>query len=191
SHKEERERFSLCQYSVGALNRQYPLFFLSLLGYLVWVFFGQNPDKVRHVIPVIPFLIVIVAPAVEIFEKRVWIVLLCISVSLLSNFVGRDSPVGPPEQFRRWILSENFSDATFFCGPTERYFDLYPVRQSVVSVPSVDELSGAINGSWPETKRNFVCDDIPGYAGEKKPVQVFPKRKGDPADISLKIYELL
>jgi hypothetical protein len=94
-------------------------------------------------------------------------------------------------EFLSWAETVSEKDAVFYCGESERFFDLYGTRARVVSVKKADRLDFAFKSTWPAPEVRYVCDDIPGFTKPAPPkgvVALFPARRGDPVDRTLRIY---
>ncbi len=171
-------------------NESVRIFLLAALLYMSWVIVGQNPENVRHLIPLIPVIILAVSPLVEKFPQLATVIILIFSLTLPIDYAGRTQKSPPPVQLRDWTNSLNNSNVDFYCGNSERLFDLYPSKQRVVNVASINNLSFAVKSSWMEPSRKLICDDIPGFKPSGKPIAVFPAREGDPVDRTLRLYNL-
>ncbi|MEE8431890.1 MAG: glycosyltransferase family 39 protein [Candidatus Desulfatibia sp.] len=157
--------------------------------YFVWVIFGQNPEKVRHFIPFVPLSLLIVGYAIRKYPKGATVILLIYALTLPIDYSLRESDTPPTVRLKRWVDSTSNSYTLFFCGESERFFDLHPAKARFVNVTGTTNLELAVKSTWPEPDASFICDDIPGFIPAGKPVALFLARKGDPVDRSLKVYE--
>lgn len=166
-------------------------FIASVLFYMVWVVIGQNPEKVRHLLPLIPAFILAISPVIEKYAKLSTVTILIFAFSLPLNYAYRVQNSPPAVQFLNWTNSLPLSDVEFYCGNSERLFDWYFSNQRVRNVTDMDNLQFVIKSSWPKPAKRYVCDDIPGFNPQGKPIAIFPARKGDPVDRTLKLYKMI
>lgn len=176
-------------YSKHKKNGRMIFFGAAAALYFVWVIFGQNPEKVRHFIPFIPFSLLILGYAIKKYPKSATVIVLIYALTLPIDYSLRESSAPPTVRLKRWADSVSNSYTLFFCGESERFFDLYPAKATFVNVTSATYLKRTVKSSWPEPDRSFICDDIPGFIPAGEPVALFLARKDDPVDRSLKVYE--
>jgi hypothetical protein len=163
-------------------------FLLATLFYLLWVALGQNLEKTRHLIMIAPAVIVIAAPLIEKYKKAAAIAIVALGLTLPVDYLGRRVNQPPALGLAQWIELSKEPYAEYYCGESERFFDLYPSKKRVVNVRSVEKLDDAIKASWPKPAIRYICDDIAGLSLSGEPVAVFPARIGDPIDRTLSIY---
>lgn len=161
------------------------------LFYLIWVVVGQNPEKVRHLLPLIPLFILVISPFIESHKKTATIVILIFSLTLPFDYAGRSQSTPPAVQFHHWTNALPLSDVEFYCGNSERLFDRYPSKHRIKNVPAIDNLPFTISSSWPTPVQRYVCDDIPGFVSTEEPIAVFTARKGDPVDRTLRLHKMM
>ena len=171
------------------IDAQIKTFFTAVLFYMVWVVIGQNPEKVRHLLPLIPVFVLALSPFIEKYQKTAATTILIFSLTLPLNYAYRVQNNPPTVQLLKWADSLPLSDVEFYCGNSERLFDRYPSKQRIKNVPSIDHLQFVTKSSWPKTAERYVCDDIPGFMTTEKPIVVLSARKGDPVDRALKLYK--
>lgn len=165
-------------------------FIIAVLFYMVWAVVGQNPEKVRHVLPLIPVFILTLSPFIEQYPKAATAIILIFFLTLPLNYAERTQKNPPAVQFRQWTHSLSIANVEFYCGNSERLFDRYPTKQRVINVSRIADLPFVVKSSWPKPAKRYVCDDIPGFISNEKPIAIFPARKGDPVDRTLRIYNL-
>lgn len=158
--------------------------------YILWVAAGQNVWNERHYIPVIPAVAVAVAPLARLSPKTVAAGALALALSIAVNYADRGASTPPVERMRAWLEADRGVDTIVYCGNAERFFDRYPARVAVRSVPSYTELDYRMKTELGPPVRALVCDDIPGFSSTSAPVAVFEARPGDPVDRPLGLYEL-
>tara|TARA_B100000315_G_scaffold243529_1_gene267003 strand:+ start:230 stop:1597 length:1368 start_codon:yes stop_codon:yes gene_type:complete len=171
------------------IDTQIKTFITAVLFYMVWVVIGQNPEKVRHLLPLIPVFILAVSPFIEKYQKTAASTILIFSLTLPLNYADRTQNNPPAVQLQKWADSLPLSDVEFYCGNSERFFDRYPSKQRIKNVTSIDHLQFVIKSSWPKPAQRYVSDDIPGFMTTEEPIAIFSARKGDPVDRTLKLYK--
>lgn len=157
--------------------------------YAIWIMAGQNVSKTRHFLPFAPVAVILTLPLFNRWPKA--FTALALILLLGGNVLRHDPVIKTPPVFNmaQWLEGAENGSA-LFCGPAERYFDLYPAKIPVISVKHGDSLRGIIKSRWPEPSAILVCDDIPGVKLTGAPEAVFAARPGDPVDRTLKIYKL-
>jgi len=175
-------------------KKEVKVFLLATLFYVAWVAVGQNLEKTRHLIPLAPAAILIAAPLFEKYRKTAIAVIAALALTLPFDYVSRTTDHPPAFGFVQWAGSIDKPNVEFYCGESERFFDLYPSKSRVVMVTNAQKLANAFKASWPEPSARYVCDDIPGFikpsGAAGRPVAVFPARKGDPVDQTLSVYAM-
>ncbi|VAX16446.1 hypothetical protein MNBD_NITROSPINAE04-501 [hydrothermal vent metagenome] len=175
----------------GNSKKEVKIFLLATLFYVAWVAVGQNLEKTRHLIALIPAILLIAAPLFTKYRKTAIAVITALALTLPFDYAGRTTNYPPAFGLVQWASSIDKPNVELYCGESERFFDLYPSKSRVVMVISADRLDDAFKASWPEPLARFVCDDIPGFVKPPRPpVAVFPARKGDPVDRTLSVYEM-
>ena len=173
----------------GGLSEEAAIFTAATAFYLVWAFFGQNTEHLRHLLPALPAFILMITPAMSRHWKPAALGIFILAFTVPLNHAYRESSVPPAVGFLSWVEGVPEKDAVFYCGQAERFFDFYKNSARVVSVKTARELDFTMKAAWPEPTARYVCDDIPGFAKPVgKPVAIFPARRGDPIDRTLKIY---
>ena len=175
----------------NCIDARIKTFIAAVLFYMVWVVIGQNPEKVRHVLPLIPVFVLAVSPFIEKYQKTAATTILIFSLTLPLNYADRAQNNPPAVQFLNWANSLPLSDVEFYCGNSERLFDWYLSNQRVKNVTDMDNLQFVIKSSWPKPAERYVCDDIPGFISSEVPIAIFPAREGDPVDRTLKLYKMI
>ena len=171
-------------------NAQIKTFCGAGLFYMLWAISGQNPEKVRHLLPLVPVFVLALSPFIEKHKKMATATILIFSFSLLSDYSFRTQNNPPAVQFLNWSNSSPIVDAEFYCGDSERFFDRYPSKQRIKNVDQIGNLQFVVKSSWPKPVKSFVCDDIPGFIPTGKPIKIFHARRGDPVDRTLRFYNL-
>ncbi|GMT41846.1 MAG: hypothetical protein IEMM0002_0257 [bacterium] len=171
-------------------GHRFKTFFMATLFYIAWVAVGQNLEKVRHLIPVIPAVILAIAPVIDQHRKTAAAAVAILALTLPVDYASRVFQKPPGARFLLWTDSESVPGTVYYCGPSERIFDNYPSNKRVVSVKRAAELDHTLKASWPAPEKVYTCSDIPGFESENAPAVIFPARKGDPVDRTLSIYPL-
>lgn len=128
--------YAVKQRSTG---RRYPWRFLAVYAapYLIWLLIGQNVSNTRHVLPIIPALLILIsyglckvyeAGRMGISPALLLVFALAINVSIASHTVVAryHNTIPAPVQLIRFI--ESHFDATstrIYCGEERRFFDYY------------------------------------------------------------------
>ena len=155
--------------------------------YLCWLMIGQNVTKVRHFIPFIPVVAIALAPMARKAPLVLFLAAAMMAGGAVGAHINRHSALPPPLQMRQWLEAEADRDTTVYCGWAERFFDLYPSRIKVHSVPR-GELFPMITGSQLAPARTrLVCSDIAGLSLPGEPVAVFQPRLMDLTDSPLSL----
>ncbi|MEE9165185.1 MAG: hypothetical protein V3U15_02870, partial [Nitrospinota bacterium] len=115
-------------------------FIAAVLFYMVWVVIGQNPEKVRHVLPLIPVFVLVVSPFIEKYQKTAATTILIFSLTLPLNYADRTQNNPPAVQLLKWADSLPLSDVEFYCGNSERLFDRYPSKQRIKTMDRIIDL---------------------------------------------------
>jgi hypothetical protein len=177
-------------YHSGERTEASRMFLAASFFYLLWVAIGQNVTKTRHFMPMIPAVMIALAPAIRRAQFMAALAGGGLAAGLLVAHVQRTHSEPPAIRLHHW-LDENADKGTVvYCGPTERFFDKYISKTSVKSVKKADGLRREINSTWPPPVKAIACDDIPGAKWGGKPLAEFPARGGDPVDAALRIYEV-
>jgi len=172
-------------------RKEVKVFLLATLFYVAWVAVGQNLEKTRHLIPLAPAAILISAPLFLKHPKTATAVITALALTLPLDYAGRTTNHPPSFGLVQWAGASDKPYAEFYCGESERFFDLYPSKSRVVMVTSADKLADTVKASWPKPATRYVCDDIAGFVKPSgRPVAVFPARKGDPVDQTLSVYAM-
>ncbi len=185
----------ICLYSIylvlknrDSLNSGIKLFVISAAFYLLWVFIGQNVDKVRHFIPAIPAVILLTGLAARKLGKTYLLAITLLAFTMAGDYIGRTHTSPPARRLAQWLGSQHKQGAMLYCGEAERFFDRYRATITVKNVSRSGRLKDVIDSAWPPVSVNLICDDIPGIKFKGSPVATFSERKGDPVDKRLDIY---
>lgn len=156
--------------------------------YAAWAFFGQNADHIRHLLPLLPAFLLLIAPAVERNKKLALLAVSFLVIGLAADYAGSKHNRPPPADFLIWANSRHASHSVYYCGETKRFADYYTTRLRVQYAKDADDLFFKIKSTWPAPDEVYVCGDVRGFKPSGKPAAVFSARHGDPVDRTLKIY---
>jgi hypothetical protein len=178
----------LSSYRIILKEQKYNIFISATLFYLLWVAMGQNPENVRHLIPIIPAALLIIAPVISQFPKTATIATAVFALTLPIDYANRLYATPPAVRFLLWSDSNQQPPGTvYYCGESERFFDLYRTGAQVVNVKRAVDLDNAVKATWPTPENIMVCNDIAGLKPTGKPHREFPARRGDPVDHTLRL----
>ena len=163
-------------------------FAAASLFYIVWAFFGQNAGNIRHLLPLVPAFLLFIVPAVERNKKLASLAVLFLIIGLAMDHTGNRRNRPPAADFLIWANSQPASDRVYYCGEIKRFSDYYHTRLRVKRVKNSSDLLFKINSTWPTPNEVYICDDVRGFKPSGEPAVVFPARRGDPVDKTLKIY---
>jgi len=156
--------------------------------YIAWAFFGQNTEHIRHLLPLLPLFLLVIAPVMERNKKFAAVAVFFLVIGLAADHTGRENNRPPAADFFIWADSQPSSDAVYYCGETKRFSDYYPTRLRVIHAKDTDSLYFKIKSTWPAPDEVYVCDDVRGFKPPGEPAAVFPARRGDPVDRTLSVY---
>lgn len=122
--------------------------FAMFLPYALWVFFAQNVEKPRHILPLIPFMLVFISAGILNIssDKRIAAILamLAVSATCISSvqLVTAQKHTLPPSLQLRDYVEYNFDKLStrIYCGESKRLFEYYAPGWDVRMVRSVEEL---------------------------------------------------
>lgn len=157
--------------------------------YFCWLMLGQNVTKVRHFLPFFPVVAIALAPVARKAPMALFLVAAMMAGGAVGEHIKRDSSLPPPIQMRLWLES-NADRATVYCGWAERFFDLYPSRAKIYSVPMADALPQIIGSEFAPSGTRFLCSDIPGLSLSGAPTMTFAPRAGDIVDMPLQLLPI-
>ncbi len=122
-------------------SRQRRFIFVIFFPYLVWIFFAQNVEKPRHVLPLIPLLLVAasagilqkgVSPIIQAPKRMHKLGLLVLTVITLGTFslrlVYHYSKTRPPlMELVCYLTTTSFDQLStrLYCGESKRLFEYY------------------------------------------------------------------
>ena len=172
----------------GVNDRRATLFGMASLFYIAWAFFGQNAENIRHLLPLLPAFLLLILPAMERNKKIAAVAVLFLVIGLVVDYTGSKGSRPPAADFLIWANSQPAPDRVYYCGETKRFADYYRTRLRVIHAKNSDDLIFKIKSTWPAPNEVYVCDDVRGFKPSSEPVAVFPARRGDPVDKTLKIY---
>ncbi len=84
--------FLLLGYSFYKYEKKFNLLVLLFCAYLVWILLAQNPDNIRHLIPLIFIATILIAKVLENFKSFV-ILMIIFNVYTLSVYTQKLSPI--------------------------------------------------------------------------------------------------
>jgi len=160
----------------------------ATLFYLAWAFFGQNTEHIRHLLPLLPLFLLMIAPVMERNKILAAAAVFFLIIGQAADHTGSKPNMPPAADFFIWADSRPSSDAVYYCGETKRFSDYYPTRVRIIHAKDADDLLFKIQSTWPAPGEVYVCDDIRGFKPSGKPAAVFPARRGDPVDRTLSVY---
>jgi 4-amino-4-deoxy-L-arabinose transferase-like glycosyltransferase len=157
------------------LNGRLKILLLCIVPYVLWVFFAQNLEKVRHVAPLVPILIIFISYAIkktflsgELIKKSLGVTIIIISFSfmladtlILLNQHKNNPP--PPYSVMKY-LSDNSSssDSIIYCGETERFFSYYNPDYMVKRFKTAKEVVDDLDGSLVEPENIYITSTVKG-----------------------------
>ncbi|MFC1855019.1 glycosyltransferase family 39 protein [Thermodesulfobacteriota bacterium] len=152
---------------VGSFNAK--IFLLYVLPYLIWIFFAQNLEKVRHVLPVIPiFIIYISAAIINISNKKyrnvviaALLTLIFIDTSVLLNEHKTTPP--PPYQVMQYVRGVDIDgESILYCGEASRFFEYYYPNYFFKRVKTAKEVIEDLDGMITEPKNIYIVSTVSG-----------------------------
>ena len=156
--------YAVKQHSTG---RRYPWSFLAMYAvpYLFWLLIGQNVSNTRHVLPIIPVILILISYGLcKLYEAGrggispalLLIFALVINISITSyTVVARyHNTVPAPVQLIRFIEEHfDYTSTRIYCGEERRFFDYYAPLWDAREVRDVAGLRSDMQSSLfnPET----------------------------------------
>ncbi|MCF6158301.1 MAG: glycosyltransferase family 39 protein [wastewater metagenome] len=132
---------------------------LQIIPYILWVSFGQNVANPRHMMPIIPPILMLISYGLyKIYEKRK-ITVFCarmfmfsfIAVLSLVSFllvIQYHSTIPAPLLVMQFIKQQfDINSARIYCGGEKRFFDYYEPLWDVRSIRDITELNIDIQSS--------------------------------------------
>jgi len=156
--------------------------------YVAWLFLGQNVDKARHYLPLLPMAAVALAAAGNRHRAILPAVALAMVAGAAMTTLAAGRGLPPAIRLAGWLEANAAPGAVVYCGWAERYFDLYDSRAKVYSVPRGDLLQLIAGPQLASNKISYMCDDIPGAPILGAPRAEFPSRPFDLVDRPLTLY---
>lgn len=168
---------------------------LALLApYVLWLLVGQNPEKPRHLLPVVPVVAVLVGIGYASLGTRARLAgalaggaLAAVTLSLGMQQAAQPSPA---VQMAQWLPDHYPQEGTqLFLGPSERVLGVMEPGYRAEYAPDLDEVHRRISTFRHRSPVLLVSDEIPGAAGE--PVAVFSRNPlVDPHRPRITLYEV-
>lgn len=79
-------------FSIFKYEKRYLLLYMLFISYFIWIIFGQNPDNLRHLIPLIFIGNILLVLVLDKF-KVILILLFCFNIAYLLNYQLKISPI--------------------------------------------------------------------------------------------------
>ncbi len=168
---------------------------LALLApYVVWLLLGQNPEKPRHLLPIVPVVAVLVGIGFASCGTRARLAgalaggaLAAVTVSLGMQQAAQASPA---VQMAQWLPEHYPREGTqLFLGPSERVIGVMEPGYRAEYAPDLDEVHRRISTFRHRPPVLLISDEIPGASGE--PVAVFSRNPlVDPHRSKITLYEV-
>ncbi len=74
-------------------QHQLKLYYILFISYLVWILVAQNPDNLRHLIPVVFFANILLSPILSQYNKLFLIPIIFFNLSFYLNSNEKTSPL--------------------------------------------------------------------------------------------------
>ncbi len=155
----------------GAFNLKRMLL-IYIVPYLLWIFFAQNMQKARHVLPLIPIFIILLAHLIirASSGKKYGAVVIAVALAAIFADTGKllyehKTIPPPPYQVMRY-LEENSpkNDSLVYCDEAARFFVYYVPEFSAEQADSAGKALDDLNGSLVEPSNIFVLSTVRGAA---------------------------
>jgi hypothetical protein len=138
---------------------------MYIIPYMLWVFFGQNVANPRHMMPVIPVVLMLISYGlckihekgeITAFRTQTLILLFVAALSVISSVlvIQYHNAIPAPIQIIQFINQRFDTTSTrIYCGREKRIFDYYAPLWDVRSVRDITELHVDLQSSlWqPQT----------------------------------------
>ncbi len=143
---------------------------LYILPYLLWVFFGQNLEKPRHILPLIPIIIMCISaglvksreslsrfPGLGMDKKRVlsiynlFIGILIVSMSIISArlvYTHKNEPAAQKQLLDFVAHNYDCQSTRVYCWETKRLFTYYAPLWDTRRARNIDDLQYDLDASW-------------------------------------------
>ena len=124
--------FVLLIYAFYKFEKKLVLLYILFFSYLLWILFAQNPDNIRHLIPLIFFSIVFISKTLE-KQKVLPLLIICFNIYSILLFNQKLSPIDQiikeiDEQNR--VIISNRSIEILRNSLENRVFDHYYINSS-------------------------------------------------------------
>lgn len=161
-------------YSLKRYFSWYQWWFLGMyvIPYMLWVFLGQNVGNPRHMMPVIPAVLMLISYGLyKIYEKRK-ITALCAqaltllfvaALSVISSVlvIQYHNAIPAPIQIIQFINQQFDTTSTrIYCGKEKRIFDYYAPLWDVRSVRDITELHVDLQSSLWQPQNILVIHSL-------------------------------
>lgn len=131
-------------------NRRVRFFGVYVIPYLLWVILGQNVANPRHMLPIIPMLLMMIAYGLcKAYERsrksvsHIFILIMIVSMAVTSfRLVNKyHQEVPAPVQIIQWIERQcNPLSLRIYCSDEKRFFDYYAPQWDVRKVRDMTEV---------------------------------------------------
>ncbi|WP_096896460.1 ArnT family glycosyltransferase [Candidatus Scalindua japonica] len=142
---------------------------ICVLPYFLWVFLGQNLEKPRHAIPLIPLAIICISAGLERFEHflhnysnvnkfrysflspyNLFVGILIVSMSIISTrlvYTHKIEPAAQTQLLNYVQRNYNVSSTRVYCWETKRLFEYYAPLLDIRRVRNIDDLRYDVGAS--------------------------------------------
>ncbi len=180
---------------LSRLDRREQLIGLALLApYGLWLLLGQNPEKPRHLLPLVPVVAVLVGVGFASLDPRARLVGaaagLALAATTLSLGAQQASEPSPAVQLAQWLPEHYPREGTqLFLGPSERVLSVTTPGYRAEYAPDAQEVERRLNVFLHQPRVLLVTDEVQGAGGES--VATFRRNPlVNPHRPSLTLYEV-
>ena len=189
---------------------------LLVLPYVGWVLVGQNPDKPRHLLPILPFLVMAAALAAgrwlgtgsdqptprPLWKNPTWgspwrspillaLVVMATAVDAVPRLVARTQTPSPAVQFAQWLARQEPEQLLVYGGSEVGVLRLIAPAHRSLRVPTAADLARAQDELRVRPRRLYVTSNVAGLPSLPL-VARFPGRPGvDRASAAIEVFQLL
>ncbi|MGR3317284.1 MAG: glycosyltransferase family 39 protein [Candidatus Anammoxibacter sp.] len=164
----------------GKSDRQNHIYFMIalILPYLIWIFLGQNLNKPRHALPLIPFFLILISVGIirlnlRLPAKAAIIVILLAGFATISTHLIIKNKRSLPTQLQLInYVKDNFNNNStrIYCWESKRLFEYYEPTWDARRVRNITDLENDLRSSLVTPKFVLCTSKIQGIKNLKEDI---------------------
>lgn len=117
-------------------NKKYLLIYLLFIGYLIWIIFAQNPENLRHLIPIVIMASVLISGVLEKYKFLLFLIL-SFNIYTIFSYTNIISPIDQiiknikDSERNKLIILSNRSVEILKSSLNNKVFDKYYIDSSL------------------------------------------------------------